>query len=261
MQPPSSPQEPFQGYPRSTGPGYGSASVRFEAISEAWAYFQRDIGTWIASMLIVGFLIFLLAAGSFVGSNMLTHGEPLNMGGRFPEFPGFLYGLALQFAVGGLMTVLMAGLFKLAVKQVRGEPISVADAFGGFSNPFHLWVAGFLVNLGTTLGCCCFVLPGLLLLGLFMFVQPIVVDQRVGAIQAMTMSIDTLKPHLWNAMAFALVVSIILGVGVLACGIGALFAGPIYFLSISILYRDFFYQQVVPQPYTSYGNYPPPPTG
>ena len=55
-----------------------------------------------------------------------------------------------------------------------------------------------------------------------------------------------LSPQWLTATVFHLVLSVVSGSGFLLCCIGILFTGPLYSLSIAILFHEFFY--AVPPP-------------
>lgn len=262
MQPPP-PQPPISGYPRPNplGPLHGQ-SIRFEAISEAWGFFTRDMASWIAAMLIMIFLTIAVGGGVLVAAHMIVYGTYFVADGSIDD-PRYWAVQGIQMVGNSLSYVIYAGPFRMAARQVRGEPYSVADVFSGFSNPMHALVAGLIVGVSTTFGFLMCILPGLLLYGLYMFVQPLLVDQRVSALQAISMSWNALKGQIWMAMLFVVVVALLGAAGGLACGVGVLFSLPVFYLAIAIHYRDFF----TPLPPTyggyaghgGYGAYPPPP--
>jgi len=103
-----------------------------------------------------------------------------------------------------------------------------------------LLIGSLLNGLAVAIGSVFCYIPGLVLGGLLMFTIPLIVDRRMDGIEAMKLSFNTLKGDALMATLFYLVVSIVGGLGGIACGIGALFTWPLFFLSISLLYRDYF---------------------
>jgi uncharacterized membrane protein len=76
--------------------------------------------------------------------------------------------------------------------------------------------------------------------GLLMFALPLVADKRMDGIEAMKLSVETLKDEWLMAAVFSLVLGLIATVGLLACGVGILVAGPVILLAEALLYRAYF---------------------
>ena len=97
--------------------------------------------------------------------------------------------------VGGIINWLLfgalyGGLYLVFLNRIRGQPVSVGDAFAGFSLGFvQLMLAGFLTKLLTMIGLvCCLVLPGLYLFVAWIFSVPLVADKRLEFWSAMELS-------------------------------------------------------------------------
>ena len=108
---------------------------------------------------------------------------------------------------------------------------------GSFMSGQPLWLyIGIAVAIA---GLFCF-LPGLILQGLFMFTLPLIVDGGLTATTAMRQSWNALKGQWLTAALFHVVISFVSSIGIIFCCVGILFTGPIYVLSLTVLYRDFF---------------------
>ena len=83
-------------------------------------------------------------------------------------------------------------------------------------------------------------IPGFIVSGLFMLAIPLVVEGRLPATGALIQSWNALKSQWLVATLFHFVLILAALSGVLLCGVGVFFTGPLYCLAISILYRDFF---------------------
>lgn len=246
MQPP---QNPYSGFPNPNEPvppsnpggNYPGAvpprapEISFDAISQAWTVLQPQLATYAGVTLIV-----LLAAAVFQGLQVAftPQGSP---GG--PGAPGQSFSMAplVIGLIGNLVnSFLSAGFFRMAINHLRtgspdvGDVFSVADVF------IHIIIASILMTIAMFLGFCLCIIPGLLLAGLFLFVNPLIVDRRMGAIDAIGTSFNTLKPHMWMALVFTIVVGLVASVGALACLIGLVVTVPLAVLSIAITYRNFF---------------------
>lgn len=226
---------------RDPGSGAGPKDwprVRFGAIGEAWGLFLQQAGVWIPAVVIAG--LCNAAIGGAVGVSLHREfGLRVQFGGGFPiamrRMPGaeaalsaFLYGLFL------------GGMFRMACKQVRGQPIRVTDLFGVTDCLLELAVASVLIGLATVLGFSCLVLPGFVIPALLMFTLPLVVDGRLRALDAMARSWNVLKGEWLSATVFHVVLAMVAGLGALFCCVGIVFTAPLYSLAIAVLYRDAF---------------------
>jgi len=132
--------------------------------------------------------------------------------------------------------------------------------------------ASILIGIGTQIGAMLCIIPGLILAGLWMLTLPLIVDKKMGVIEAMSASFNALKSDMLTATLFYLVLSLVAAIGALLCGVGALFTYPLFPLAIAIVYRDFFLggntggptlNMPLP-PQSAYGSqpggYPPPPS-
>jgi hypothetical protein len=247
-------------------PGYPSYNrrplIRFDAISEALRFLQTDMGTWI-----VATLIYLLIEGAITGVFMGSMFVEMFAGigsGKPPKNvqPSFLSTTVFTLVIAAVSAFLSGGLYRMATKQLRGEPINPGMLFGagdvypallGFT--LILSIAGMLFNLlpgGVFISLPFTVIIG----GLLMFTVPLIADKRMRLGEALGASWGALSSQGLMAILFYFVTSVIAGLGFIACCVGLLFTVPLQILSVSCLYRDFFMEPVGPT-----GPYTPPPSG
>jgi len=243
--PPVPSGEAMSSTPLVGAPAGQAPQIRFEAIGEAWQLFQQQMATWVLATLlyfvIVG-LPALLCVGPFyykilTDSRAFDNDPGALLGFMIPMYAGlFLFVIPLSF-------VLMGGLYRMALKQLRGETIGVGDLFDIGDVFGALLGTMFLVMLAvlaaTLLGCILCGLPGFVVSALLMLAVPAVVDRRIGSGEALQLSWNALKPHWLMATVFYFVISLIGQIGAAACYIGLLFTFPLFILGIAILYRDF----------------------
>lgn len=248
------------GYPGPYGPR--PPEVNFDVIGEAWKLFQQQMGTWIAAVLIVGII-----TGGISFTLGLAIGISAPPSTRSPDsisdvLNGTRLGgeLVIRLVTGLLSMIFSAGLFRMAIRQVRGQQISVGDMFSVVDVLGSVIGTAILVGIFAFLGLMCCILPIFVVYGTTMFAMPLVVDARLGPVDAISRSWETLKPQWLMAAIFYFVVSLLASLGILLCCVGILFTAPLMPLSIAVLYRDFFIgPNMVPQPLgTPTLNYPPP---
>jgi uncharacterized membrane protein len=215
---------------------------------EAFNLFGREWLTWCLQGLIYstlpflplaigGGLLFLALAG---GSSLPTGGSangsqwlgPLVVGGTIAMVVGYLLTIAL-------MVYLLAGMIHTATKQLRGEPISVGDIFqiGGAGVALRELGAWLVVGVAVVAGLALFILPGLLLAGLFLFVHPLIVDRRLSIPAALRESVRLCQPHLLGYALWALLSYVVQAVGA-TVGCGVIATTPLMVLMWMAAYRD-----------------------
>jgi hypothetical protein len=219
--------------------GYSQGSrIRFDVIGEAWSLFQQQMGVWIGAMVVM-----MLAVGVIYGIMMVMLMPLMAAGGGRNSQPNpmiFLFLPVIYLLMFAVMAVLSGGMYRMAIKQVRGETPVVGDVFSAVDVFPSLLGVMILTAIGTGLGAMLCVVPGLLVGGMLMFALPLVVDKRMGAMEAVSTSWEALKPEMVMAAVFLIVIQLVAGLGAILCGVGALFTAPLAPLSIALLYRDFF---------------------
>jgi hypothetical protein len=211
-------------------------TVRLSVIRDAWQLYKRYWQVWSVTMLIsaVGALVLQWFATSFLR---------IASGGMFGGLLGIpssgvsLVPAIVSAIIGGFF---LGGMMRMAVGQVRGRAPRVEDLFSISDVWFDLVLGSALLGLLVSLGLSVFVIPGLIAAGLLFFMYPLIVDGRLPATGAIIQSFHALKSQWVQATVVHLALGFVAGLGFLAFGIGWLVTGPLYVLSVAVLYRDFF---------------------
>lgn len=243
MQPPNEPpyQPPQQAPipspyvpPPTSGavPPQGPPQVNFDVISHAWETLKPNLGIWVGAYLI--YFIICLAAYLIIAQ--------LTGSGFTPDpTPNIALMIGGQFIYVTITVFLMGGLYRLAINQVRTGVANFGDMFSVVDVLPSLIATSILMIIAIGIGTLFCFIPGILIAGLLLFALPLVVDKRMGAIDAMKTSIEALKSQMWMAVAFSIVVlGLLSSVGMVLCCVGVLITGPLSILATAILYRDFF---------------------
>ncbi len=266
MPPAPSPSNPWQSGSSIPNPGpplpTGPATIDFSLIGKAWELAKSNFGVWIPAVLIYGFATSLANAPSRIASmGSQAQFDPNNPGGMAPlsMILGANLGANLLSQVLGILVsaFFVAGLYKMALNQIDGKPVSLNDLFSGGPYFGQMLIGQVLFNIALFIGIVLCCIPGLLVMGGLMFWAPLVVDRKMDAIAAMTTSWNTLKSQVFSAAGFVIVVVLAALVGLIGCCVGVLFTAPIGALAPALLYRRFFPASdgvAQDQP-----NYPPPP--
>jgi hypothetical protein len=230
--------QPTGTYTQPTGP-----RIRFEVIGEAWTELTRNMGTWIVALLIP-----IIIVGAIAGVGYMVMVLPLLFGGdAVPNLMAVMFGylvvLVLVLVASGAF---FGALYRMAIRQIRGETPSINDLFQSFDLAPRFIVAHLLIGILSYIGFFLCVIPGLIVSGMSFLAYPILADQNVGSVDAIRMSWEALKKDALMAILFFIVLAIVAQLGAVACGIGAVITMPMLFLGSAIVYRDFFPQRFAP---------------
>ena len=238
------------------GAGYQpTGRVNFGWIGESFALFKANIGVWLVAVLLlfvpslIGGIIGFAFGASAARSGGIPGGQPPFGQAPFGQSP---FGTGTNAITGGLPPFLYfaiqifsilygawlyGGVYRTAVKQVRGEMISIGDLFSG--GPLLWTMLGFNIVYGllTGAGFVLCLLPGFLLVGLLFPGYALIAD-GVSFGDAISRSFDAMKRDMWNAAAFMFVLLLLVIVSVFACGLGEFVTLPMLFLCAALAYRD-----------------------
>lgn len=231
------------------------ATVRWEWIGEGWNLFTQRWMAWVVQILVFVLAILILMipfyviifAGSMAASSM-----------EHPEAPSALMLLLMLLLVPlmlALSAFLLAGAYKSAMKQLRGEPFSVGDLFSGADCFVRVLGVVLVIAILGSIGAMLCIIPAFIVQGLCFFAIPLVVERGMGPIAAIQASIEATKKDWLMFTAFAFVVQLIAGAGAILCYVGLLATYPLFFLITSVAYRDVFGVAGASSPQT----YSPPP--
>ncbi len=223
--------------------GYGQQpKIRFEIIGEAWQLFTQQMGTWVMGILVMfaGIIIpTIFVTIGLMGSGLLASGTRSEAGQATAGIGMLLVMVLGMLLMGAIVFLIMGGLFRMAVKQVRGLPIQVSDVWSVTDVFWKLVGAGFLMGLAVSVSALFCYLPAFIVGGLLMLTIPLIVDQKMGVMDAMTRSWNTLKQEWLMAAVLYFVLSLIGSAGIILVYIGMLFTYPLFFLGTALVYRDF----------------------
>jgi uncharacterized membrane protein len=240
------------------------SNVRWEWIGEGWKAFADKWGMWVVHSL-VSFLVFI--------ATFIPFGIGLGLIGAFsassqsepPPAVIFLFMLVFYPLMLLVTSYLMAGFYKTAFKQLRGEATTLGDLFSGGDS--FLRVASVLVILTilSLIGFFLCIIPGFIVQGLLYFAIPLTIEKKLSPMAAIQASMEATKKDWIMYTCFAFVVQILASLGVILCYVGLLATYPWHFITTAVAYRQVFgldgYSPTSysPPPPPNYGEYNPPP--
>lgn len=196
---PHIPQVPLTG-PVQYVPPQGVRSQTGRWISAGWALTKADLVVWVVVALV------MLVLNSVV---------PLILQG--PLLAGIHIGFARKLLYG------------------RTE---IADVFKGFNYFVPTLVASLAIFALSFVGMCLCIIPGLVVMAIFMFTYLFIVDKRMDFWPAMQASHSIVKQDYVGFTLFIVVLGLIQILGALACIVGLLVTIPLMYGAITVAYRD-----------------------
>lgn len=228
------PPPTYTQYPRFNNP-----EIRFDAIGEAFQIFARNWKVYIPASvpsLVAITLYFVISIGAGFMTGFSRSNDIASLG------PSLALQYGSMFVMYFVVAWQIAGIMRMAIRDVNGLPIQVSDAYKLDGKVGAVIGAAISIGILTTLGyvACC--IPGFLASGAFMLTYPLIVEQRLGVFEAMGKSWETLKPHMWKAAGYFFLVSLIFSVSQSFC-IGVVIGLPVLCICLAIVYKDFFLSQ------------------
>jgi len=202
-------------------------------LSRSWELFKANAGILIGSVAVIA-----VASGIFSGIGQGIQALAQQAG----EDAAMAVAGVLSFGIGilswAVQTFLTLGFVRLMLHVVRGEPAQFGDLFSGTPVIVTGLVAGLLVGLATLAGTCLLIVPGIIAALGLMFVNWVVIDQGLGPVEALKESWRLTSGEKGGLFLWALVMCGVVLVGVLACCVGVLVAGPVVGLGTTIIYDN-----------------------
>jgi hypothetical protein len=253
-------------------------TVRFgDWISEGWRMFTQQWGTWVLLSFGALFVIALPSLAMTFGIFALLFADaasrgPYGSSSGAPEFffPLLIFGsLLMVLVVLPAAVYLQGGMFNAAFKQLRGGKLEFRDLFSAGDRFLPLLGATILTQIIVMIGAMLCIIPGLIAAGLLMFVPPLIVERRLGVIDAIRESYELTKRKMLLFTLFALLLQLIVSAGSYVCYVGILATYPLFFTITAVAFRDCFgvpgaHTFIPPTPaqlapYASTPQYSPPP--
>lgn len=272
------------------GPIPMTGRIDFAWLGQAWTMFMARAGVWIGTFLLyslIGLVLWLLWAipTGILNTLQQTYAAILNhtVPRVPPQNPYYEFARTQGFTLllTGINAVFFAGLYRMALRQARGEAIGVGGLFSAFPKFLPLamiaiFAAGVVVLLealflwflhftglpgqqAVSLAGLFVAIPSIVLEGLLMFAPLLVLDQGFNAADAILGSLRLLKGQRLMAVLFYFVAAMIGGLGAMVCGVGILASYPVFLISIAVGYRNL--TQPSPPMYPPYSAYPAPTLG
>ncbi|BDI30206.1 hypothetical protein CCAX7_22570 [Capsulimonas corticalis] len=212
--------------------------VSFDWLGEAWKLFASSAPVWIAAIIVAVYAPLCIDAfvvGAISVSQKIAGSGAGGAVQALMHMGGLTFGLGLLNAA--YSAFVLGGLAQMALKQVRGEPVSFRDIFSGGPSFGRMLVFGIVASLMIGVASGFILLPGVFLAGLLL---PSLALTAAGAplSDSISLSVKAMWPDRAIAMGLAFVLGVLTVIGSGFFTIGLLAALPLWFLVSALAYRD-----------------------
>ena len=186
------------------GDAFRPARVAFSWLSAGWDLFKRDSMTWILAVLVAGFLEVgvSMICGMVLGQTTPDSSENTLLSLWNLNVPHSGREALDGLADTAIATIVAGGLFRMALRQLRGQAIGVGDLFSVVDVLGPLLGLSVITWVLVSLGSLLFYVPGLIVQGLLLFAPLYIVAEDAGPMDAVLRSFHTLKRHWLMAAIF-----------------------------------------------------------
>jgi len=222
--------------PPVPGPSGIPGRLNWGWFSESFNIFSRAVGIWIGTVLIFGLINGIIQGildSVFPDTQTTSSISTLRNRSGMSDTGAFV-ALAVYWVIFSFEG---ACLYGLAVKQVRGERVTFADAFSGVRYFGNMLLLGLIFGLLSTAGFFVFC-AGIYIAGAFLIPSAAMVADGEGALPALSRSMETMKQDWINASLFVLVWHWVIIASIVTCGLGFLVTIPMLCITSALAYRD-----------------------
>lgn len=224
-----------------------------QCLNDGCEMLKGQYGAFLGVM-IVGFLIMLVGAciplaplvppmicGLYLCLFAMMNRQPFNTGTLFKGFEffgqSFVASLVLSIPIFVLSIIMQIGL---------GGMSAVVDALKVNKNPRPEDIFPVLFGFfGFILGMYLLIIVVALILGMLTaFVYPLIVERKLGAIDALKLSVRAVMGNFFGVVGLMLLGQLLIIAGVMFFYVGALFVAPVVFAAWAIAYRRVFPLQI-----------------
>lgn len=213
-----------------------------DIISHAFDTYKGVVLYAIAAMVLYMIASFVIQSVSGFNTQGMLEEMQSNPGARldYLAIPGIKTYYGLSGLLGLLLSPLFVGLVYISHKANTNQAISFSDLFYAYKNNFvNILIYGLISNIIITIGFALCVLPGLLILPLFLIGYPVILFENASATEALSKSFNIAKENYGTFIGVALLAFLIGIAGIVLCGIGLIATVPFYLTAAYSAYIAF----------------------
>lgn len=158
--------------------------------------------------------------------------------------PVVMFGIVYGIFISGPIGMSTDWVF---LKAVHREKIVIKDMFSVFErNYWNAVVAGLIKGIIIFLGFLMLIIPGIIFACRFAFVNYLIIDEKMEAIEALKTSWAMPKGYGWTIFGMAMLAFLIIIAGLLLCFVGVFISAMWITSSFAVLYHSVYVKKGIP---------------
>ncbi|MGE5455189.1 MAG: glycerophosphoryl diester phosphodiesterase membrane domain-containing protein [Methylocystaceae bacterium] len=145
------------------------------------------------------------------------------------------------FTIVGTVLSLITGMgaIKIVLALYDGGQVRFSDLFSNYQRFFRVLGASILITIICVIGFILLIVPGIILALRLQFTIFLIMDEDLGAVEALKKSWEITRGSAGNLFLFWLLCLLIIILGFIALVVGVLVAAPVTYLGLTYIYRQF----------------------
>lgn len=186
-------------------------------LKKAWALYKEHAG-----LLIGGLVLFVIPYGVFMGMVDQFNSDAIELI------------VSLLFVVFAILW--QAGYTGVIIRLAEGKKQKFADLASFLDRTFAFTLVTILQTLVIIAGLLFFIIPGIIFAMMFSMAPFLVLDKKIGVIEAMKKSAEITKGNRFDLLGFTILTQIIGLLGILALVFGVFVTAPLVILATALVY-------------------------
>lgn len=188
-----------------------------DMIKLGWNKFQEHVGLLLGTIIVSGILILLPLIITMVVDNGII------------DFLGFIlyYALAIFFGIG---------MMRISIAIAGGKSPEFSTLFSGADRMLPYLGVSILYGIIVMVGLFLFIIPGVIWGLKYMFAPYLVVDKKMGVMDALRESGEMTMGLKWDLLGFYMVSSVVVMLGAMAFYVGMIVTVPISMIAMAGVY-------------------------
>lgn len=193
-----------------------------EAIKVGWDIFKKNALFLIGVVLVSGIISWIF---SYLQSEV--QGTDVQAFSPLISIASFIVNMAIS-----------VGVVRITLGFVDGKKPQFKELFDNFNMTLvHVILGSIIYGIIVFLGLLALVIPGIYLALKYQFYMYLIIDKKMGPIEAIKESGKITKGEIWNLLLFSLLMFGVMIIGLLALIIGILAAYPVIMVAVAYVYR------------------------
>ncbi|GIX00577.1 MAG: hypothetical protein KatS3mg111_3909 [Pirellulaceae bacterium] len=199
-------------------------------LTVAWDIWKANLGLLVGVTLIVG-VVNMLFSGVAVMLDVVAE-----RGNAELEMTIDLINAGLRILSTLVGVYLGIGQAQINLRLLRGQSAQIGDLFAGGDRFLPTLVVSILYGIAVAVGTALCIIPGMIVALLYWPAYYLVVDGKSTAIESFQIAQTLAKPNVGTTIILVVASVGITIAGILACGVGTLFAIPLLSMMWAVLY-------------------------